>query len=122
MRKMSRQSPICTSQPPTKGPTAEATPVSPDHAPIARARSSSWKLACRIARLPGVSRAPPTPWATRPATSSSRVGAAEHSAEARAKSTTPAMNTRTRPNRSARAPLSRINAERVIMYPLTTHC
>ena len=122
MTKINRQSPICTSQPPTKGPTAEATPVRPDHAPIARARSSSRKLACKIARLPGVSMAPPTPCTMRPATNSPSVGANVHSAEARANTATPTMNRRTRPYRSDNEPLSRIKDESVTMYPLTIHC
>ncbi len=42
-----------TSQPPSSGPIAVATPPRPDQAPIARARSAGRKLDCRIARLPG---------------------------------------------------------------------
>ena len=43
---------------------AQATPPSPDQAPTALARSFSRKLACRMARLPGVSKAAPTPSST----------------------------------------------------------
>ena len=65
MRNAHRQPGPSTSQPPTNGPIAPATPPSPDHAPTAAARSSLRKLACRIARLPGVSSAAPTPCSTR---------------------------------------------------------
>ena len=40
MKKISRHDTASISQPPTKGPIALATPASPDHAPIARPRSS----------------------------------------------------------------------------------
>ena len=44
MKKIHRQERASISQPPTSGPSAVETPASPDHAPIARPRSSGWKL------------------------------------------------------------------------------
>ena len=82
MRKIQRHDAASTSQPPTKGPMAAATPDRPDHAPMARGRSSGLKLASRMARLAGVSSAPPIPWATRPSTSAVSLGASAHATDA----------------------------------------
>ena len=109
MRKAQRQPGPSTSQPPTKGPTAPATPPSPDHAPTALARSAGTKTACRMARLPGVRRAAPTPWSTRAATSTSTFGAAPHSSDAAANHTVPITKTLRRPYRSPSAPPSRMS-------------
>ena len=89
MRKIARHDPASTSHPPTNGPMAEATPVRPDQAPMARDRSSRRKLASRMARLPGVSSAPPTPWASRAITSSVVPGAIAQPIEPIAKTMTP---------------------------------
>ncbi len=97
IRKIARQSTASISQPPISGPIAAATPPSADQAPIARARSSGWKEDSISARLPGVSRAPPTPWTTRAATSTPMLGASEQSAEAVVNQTTPSMKIRRRP-------------------------
>ena len=59
-----------------------ATPPSPDQAPIARARSAGRKLASMIARLPGVSSAPPIPWISRATIRNSTLGATAQSSEA----------------------------------------
>ena len=91
------------------GPAAPAMPPSPDHAPMARARSSGRNELCRIARLPGVSSAPPMPCKARAATSVSMLGAIPHSSDATANQVTPMTKTRRRPNRSPRDPPSRIN-------------
>ena len=64
-----------------------------------------------MARLPGVSSAPPTPWATRAATSTAIVGATAQSSDAMAKTTTPAWKIRLRPKRSPSDPPSRISDE-----------
>ena len=65
MRKIQRHEAWSTSRPPTSGPSAAAIPPRPDQAPIARLRSSARKAPWIIARLPGVSSAPPMPWSTR---------------------------------------------------------
>ena len=64
---------------------------------MARARSSGRNEACRMARLAGVSSAPPTPWTTRAAMSSPALGAMPHRAEATANQTTPMEKMRLRP-------------------------
>ena len=85
------------SNPPRSGPAAVATPPSPDHAPIAAPRSSSEKDACRMARLPGVSSAPPTPCRARAAMSTATFGASPHSSDAIANQTVPITNNFRRP-------------------------
>ena len=83
-------------------------PPSPDQAPIAGARSSWTKAPWIIARLPGVSSAPPTPCSTRAAISTSGFGASPHSSEASANQIVPITKIRRRPNRSPSEPPSRI--------------
>ena len=90
-----------------------ATPPSPDQAPIARARSVETNDAWIIARLPGVSSAPPTPCSAREATRTSALGASPQASEAAANHTTPTTNTRRRPNRSPSTPPTRMNAASV---------
>ena len=97
MKKISRQDTASISHPPRNGPIAVATPPSPDHAPMAAIRSSSANEACRMARLPGVSSAPPTPCRARAAISTSTVGATPHSSDAAANQTMPMTNTFRRP-------------------------
>ncbi len=97
MRKIARQVTASTSQPPSNGPSAVATPPSPDQAPIARARSAGRKLDSIIARLPGVSSAPPTPCSSRAPTSASALGATAQSSDATVNHATPTTNMRRRP-------------------------
>ncbi len=122
MRKIRRQVDTSTIQPPRNGPTAPATPPSPDHAPIAFIRSPGANDACRIASAPGVSSAPPTPWIARAATRVLTFGARPHSSEPSANHATPTTKIRRRPNRSPREPPSRMKAARVSVYALTVHC
>src|ERR1700677_4544586 len=97
MKNTSRHDTALISQPPRKGPAAVAIPPSPDHAPIALDRSSGANEACRIARLPGVSSAPPTPCRARAAISTGALGARPHRRDAIANHTVPAMNIRRLP-------------------------
>jgi len=85
---------------------AVATPASPLHAPTAAARSSTMKLASMIARLPGVSRAPPTPWRARALMSTAPFGASAQSSEAQPNHTVPMTNTLRLPSRSPSEPPS----------------
>ena len=64
---------------------------------MAADRSSWAKDACRMARLPGVSSAPPTPCRARAAISTPTVGASPHSSDATANHTMPIMNSFRRP-------------------------
>ena len=84
MRKI--QPPVGVLAPDRRRGTARSRPamlVSPDQAPIAGARSSCAKAPWIIARLPGVSSAPPTPWRIRAAISTSGLGARPHSRRGR---------------------------------------
>ena len=98
MKNTSRHDTAPISQPPRNGPMAVATPPSPDQAPIAAERSSVAKEACRMARLPGVSSAPPTPCRARAAISVPR------SAPARTAATR--ARTRRRRSRTLAAPVA----------------
>jgi len=92
-----------------------ATPDRPDQAPMARARSSGVNDASRMARLPGVSSAAPTPCSTLVMMRTTALGASPHAAEARANQTMPVRYTFRRPNRSPSEPPIRRNAARVRM-------
>src|ERR1035437_8765849 len=82
MKKMTRHDTASTNQPPTNGPAAATAPPKPDHRPTARARSAGAMQAEMMARLPGVSSAPPTPWRARAAMSTTAFGANPHTADA----------------------------------------
>ena len=112
-RKTNRQVVASISQPPRNGPAAPAMPASPDQAPMARPRSAGTNDAVMMARLPGVSRAPPMPCSARAATSISTFGASPQSAEATANQMVPMMKIRRRPYRSASEPPSRMKAASV---------
>ena len=113
MRKISRQEAAWISQPPMNGPMALPTPDRPDQAPIALPRSSGWKEASMIARLPGVSSAAPMPCTARAAIRTGASGAALHRTEATANHTTPARKIRLRPYLSPRAPANSSRPARV---------
>ncbi len=87
--KIQRHEALSTSQPPSNGPMAAATPDSPAQVPMAGARSSGRNDAWMRDRAPGVSRAAPTPWSTRRAMSWAGVWAAAHSADATRNQPTP---------------------------------
>ncbi len=89
---------------------------------MARLRSSGTNEASRIARLPGVSSAAPTPCNARAAMSTSAFGAMPQSTEATANQTTPTRKTSRRPYRSPRAPATSSSPARVRVYAVTTHC
>ena len=97
MKKISRHETASTNQPPRRGPTAAATPPSPDHAPTAAPRPSGSKLAWMIARLPGVSSAAPMPWKARAAINVPAEGAIPHSSDPIANQITPISKIRRRP-------------------------
>ncbi len=113
MTKISRQDTACTSHPPRNGPIAVATPPNPDHAPIARLRSSGTNDASRIAKLPGVNSAAPTPCNARAPTSTGALEATAPSSDATTNHTTPIRNIRRRPYRSPRSPATSSRPARV---------
>ena len=73
-RKIPRHDTASTMAPPTTGPATVAALVQAVHEPIALPASSLY-VARSSARLPGVSKAPKTPWIARAAISTSLVGA-----------------------------------------------
>src|SRR5882757_10282029 len=75
-----------------------------------------------IARLPGVSSAPPIPCRIRAAISQPIDGASPHNNDASANQATPTTNTRRRPKRSPKAPANRISEANANRYPVSTHC
>jgi hypothetical protein len=113
MTKMSRQEAAWISHPPMNGPMATPTPLSPDQAPIALPRSSGWKEASMMARLPGVRSAAPMPWIARAAISTGALGATAQISEARANHTTPVRKIRLRPYLSPSAPANSSRPARV---------
>src|SRR5215471_14668084 len=104
------------------GPTAVATPPSPDQAPMALGRSSGLNEACRIARLPGVSSAPPAPCNARAAIRNSTLGARPQASEASANHMVPITKSFRRPYVSPSDPPSSSSPASVSVYPSTTHC
>jgi hypothetical protein len=111
MKNIQRQEACSTIQPPSTGPTPAEIAVKPDQVPMARPLSSSENAALIIARLPGTSRAAPTPCTARAATSWNMLCASPQPAEAIAKSSIPVEKTRFLPHRSPREPPTRISAE-----------
>src|SRR5580700_746598 len=122
IRKINRHETAVMRNPPTKGPRAVATPPSPDHAPMTRPRSSGANDASRMARLPGVSKAPPTPCSIRAAMSSPMLGAIAQISDATANHATPMTKIFRRPKRSQSAPARRMSPATVRRYPADTHC
>ena len=82
---------------------------------MALARSAGVNDASRIARLPGVSSAPPMPCSTLVTMRKTALGANPHAAEARANHTTPIRYTLRLPNRSPSEPPISRNAASVRM-------
>ena len=80
---------------------------------MARARSSGWNVDWMIARLPGVSSAPPTPCSTRAATSTPTLGASPHNSDASVNHTAPIRKIRRRPKRSPSDPPIRMSDARL---------
>ena len=106
MKKISRQDTAPISHPPRNGPTAVATPPSPDQAPMAFERSSGANDAWRIDRLPGVSSAAPAPCNARAPIRNALFGARPQASDASANQTVPIMKSFRRPCTSPRAPPS----------------
>ena len=115
MTNISRQDTAWTSQPPMNGPIAVPTPLYPDHAPMALPRSPGRNTASRMARLPGVSRAAPTPCRARARIRNVAPGATALSRDASANQITPIRKTRLRPYLSPSAPPSSSSPASVIV-------
>src|SRR5215831_8017012 len=100
-----RQLHTLTSTPPTMGPLAAPIPAMAPHSPSAldRARGSGYAT-WSSNNDDGTSTAAPAPWTARAATSTPSDGARPQAADAAPKPTSPAVNTRRPPSRSASAP------------------
>src|SRR5258705_13368158 len=99
-----------------------ATPLRPDHAPIARARSAGMNDASKIARLPGVSSAAPAPGNTRVTMRNTAPGANSHAAEASA-NPDDADHVNLPPAQAvAELPADQKDAARASVYPFINHC
>ena len=106
-QKTERQLPASTSAPPSTGPIARLTPITPAQMPIACARSrASVKVLRMIDIATGLSIEPPTACTMRKTINSCTVGARLHSSEPSVNSTSPSLKTRARPKRSAIEPES----------------
>jgi len=107
MKKIHRQPGPSTSGPPISHAVVAPIPPRAPQIPSALFRSvPSVKVVEMIDRAVGVMIAAPAPWATRAASSAAGDQASPHSSDAAVKNTTPAMNTRRRPSRSAARPPS----------------
>ena len=86
------------SQPPRMGPAATDSPATPDHAPIAAARSfGSTKTLVRIASVAGKISAAPMPISARAAMSASALSTSPARTEVAAKASSPTTSARRRP-------------------------
>lgn len=104
----------CRSRPPRGGPAAAATAPLADQMATAPGRRAGVEFARSSASEAGISAAAPTACPTRAATSQPTDGAAAHRAEARTKTSTPAVKVRLRPARSARRPAGTSSAAKTI--------
>ena len=84
-------------KPPNAGPKAPVIAVNPDQVPMARPRLSGSNEALNSAKLPGMNKAPPTPWRARAAMSMPTLTDRPQIIEARMNTSTPITNTRRRP-------------------------
>ena len=89
IRNAQRQPPSSTRAPPIGGPSPAATAAVAPHRPMACARRSLVNASITMASEAGTSIAAPSAWTTRPATRSSRVGAAAHHSDASVKRAMP---------------------------------
>ena len=103
IQKIQCQDSVCTTAPPTSGPSATAIPLTPDHTPIAMPRRSSGNASASSVRVSGVTSAAPAPCTARAATSIPVLGATD----APVNTVIPSRNMRLRPKRSpSAAPVS----------------
>src|ERR671926_1669524 len=72
-KKIDCQETLSTRKPPTTGPMASASALTPAQVPMARPRSCGGKALAMIDSVAGIMNAGPTPWAARPAMSQASV-------------------------------------------------
>ena len=104
MKKIARQLTYSVRKPPTTGPIASASALTPAHVPIAVPRwcgGNAWVISASVA---GIMNAAPTPWTARKATSIVSLGDSPISAAAAPNTMTPNRNIRLRPKMSPSRP------------------
>jgi hypothetical protein len=107
IQKIARHETSSTSSPPTIGPNASDSPITPPHTPMACARSRGSSNVLRMIDIAtGLSIEPPIPCSIRATMRSPTFGATLQSAEPSVKSVSPILNIRARPIRSAVEPES----------------
>ena len=89
---------------PTAGPVATPSAVRDPHFATVVIRAESGVTANSSPNDAGVSNAPPTPWMTRARITTEKFGAAPTRIDESANTASPIINTRRRPNRSAKRP------------------
>jgi hypothetical protein len=94
----------CASRPPNGGPSAAAAPPTAAQTLTAIARRAAGNAPSRRASDVGITRAAPTAWSTRKATSNGTDAASAQAAEPTVNTATPVRKTSRRPYRSARRP------------------
>ena len=120
---MLRQSESSSSQPPTIGPSAIATPVIAPHKPIARARSPrSVNTLVSSDSVDGNTIAAPTPITARAAISAPALSISPPARLARPNTDRPASSIPLRPNRSDRLPAASTEPANSKLNASTTHC
>src|SRR5262245_982067 len=123
MKKIHAQPSPSTIGPPISQAVVAPMPPSAPQIPSALLRSApSSKVVVMIESADGVITAAPTPWKARAPISALSDQASPHKSEANVNNTTPTMNTRRRPSRSAARPPSSNRPANVSAYALTTHC
>ena len=119
-KKTHRHDRVVTNSPPSTGPRAGATAVGTVRMLEARTRSSGGKVRNSMAMPTGVSMPPPTPWMTRKKTSSERLPAMPHRADAPVNRAMASRSIRLDPNRSPSQPAAGMNTARLTRYPTAT--
>ena len=114
-KKIHGQLKALVSAPPSSTPAAPPLPATAPQIPSARLRSRpSWKVVVRIERAAGESMAAPSPCRLRNAISERSDQARPSSSELTVNRSSPAINIRRRPSRSASRPPSRRNPPKKI--------
>ena len=121
--KMLVQLKLSSSQPPTMGPSAIATPAIAPHRPMARARSRRWVKTFEISeRVAGKVMAAPSPMTARAAISWAGLVVKPPTRLAAPNTVSPASSIPLRPNRSDRLPNVSSSAAKARLKASTTHC
>ena len=104
IQKIARQLTYSVKKPPSTGPIASASALTPAHVPIAVPRCSAGNAWVMIDSVAGIMNAAPTPWTARNRTSVVSVGAKPIAALEIPNTATPNRNMRRRPKMSPSRP------------------